>query len=93
MLDPNKYTPMDIGIPVFVQESGSGSDFSDALSETYNDYMQMFGSLGFGESDSKLLSGFGMLGSLYNAYEDYMYPSYQDKVLHKLDQIRSAAVW
>lgn len=93
MLDPNKYTPMEVGIPVFVQESGSGSDFSDALSETYNDYMQTFGSLGFGESDSKLLSGFGMLGSLYNAYEDYMYPSYEDKVLHKLDQIRSAAVW
>lgn len=92
MLDPSKYTPMEIGIPTFEQQSDDGAGLSDMLNAQYDNYKQMFGAMGFGEDDATLLGGLGMLGSMYGAYEDWMYPSYEDKVLHKLDQIRNPAL-
>lgn len=97
MLDPSKYTPMDIGIPVFDQQSDSAADLDKNLADNFeaksNAYVETFRRMGFDDNNATILGGLGMFSELYNDYEDWMYPSYEDKVLHKLDQIRSAAVW
>lgn len=92
MLNPETFEPMDIGLPTFQQQSSSGS--GNPILDQSDQYAQAFQqAYGLGKSDSQALGALATLSDLYQAYEDAAYPTYEDKVLHKLDQIQFAAAF
>lgn len=91
LLDTSEYKPMDIGLPTFQQQdNGTGTEgsYSDP-NKLMDNYVDAYQQNGFSKGDATILGGVSALGDLYDAYEDAAYPTYEDKVLHKLDQIKN----
>lgn len=92
LLDTSEYKPMDIGLPTFQQQSQqqSGDDFGSTLANAPNlvdQYANQIQQYGFNSDEASLLGAAAAFSDVKDAYEDFAYPTYGDKILHKLDDI------